>query len=209
MTKTPSIVLVVDDDPSVGRAIKRLVESVGLRAAQFGSPQEFLRSERPETCSCLVLDVRLPGISGLDFQRQLAEANINIPIIFISAHGDIPMTARAMKAGAVEFLTKPFRDQDLLDAVQIALKRDRTRREQEAEIATLRQRYESLSTREREVVVRVVSGVLNKQIAVEIGTTENTVKAHRSRAMEKMQAPSLADLVKMIERLGAFAEKAS
>jgi RNA polymerase sigma factor (sigma-70 family) len=208
MTKTPPIVLVVDDDPSVGRAIKRLVESVGLQAAQFGSAQEFLRSQRPDTCSCLVLDVRLPGISGLDFQRQLAEANTNIPIIFISAHGDVPMTVRAMKAGAVEFLTKPFRDQDLLDAVQIALERDRTRREKEAEIASLRQRYESLSTREREVVVRVVSGMLNKQIAVEIGTTENTVKAHRSRAMEKMQAPSLADLVKMVERLET-AEKAS
>jgi RNA polymerase sigma factor (sigma-70 family) len=209
MTKIPPIVLVVDDDPSVGRAIKRLVESVGLQAAHFGSAQEFLRSQRPDTCSCLVLDVRLPGISGLDFQRQLAEANINIPIVFISAHGDVPMTVRAMKAGAVEFLTKPFRDQDLLDAVQIALERDRTRREKEAEIASLRQRYESLSTREREVVVRVVSGMLNKQIAVEIGTTENTVKAHRSRAMEKMQAPSLADLVKMVEKLETFAEKTS
>ena len=209
MTKIAPIVLVVDDDPSVGRAIKRLVESVGLQAAQFGSAQEFLYSQRPDTCSCLVLDVRLPGISGLDFQRQLAQANINIPIIFISAHGDVPMTVRAMKAGAVEFLTKPFRDQDLLDAVQIALERDRTRRSKEAEIATLRQRYESLSPREREVVVRVVSGMLNKQIAVEIGTTENTVKAHRSRAMEKMQARSLADLVKMIEILETFTEKAS
>jgi RNA polymerase sigma factor (sigma-70 family) len=208
MTKTPPIVLVVDDDPSVGRAIKRLVESVGLHAAQFGSAQEFARSQPPNTCSCLVLDVRLPGISGLDFQRQLAEANINIPIIFISAHGDIPMTVRAMKAGAVEFLTKPFRDQDLLDAVQIALERDRTRRSKEAEIATLRQRYESLSPREREVVLKVVSGMLNKQIAVEIGITENTVKAHRSRAMEKMHALSLADLVKMIEILETIAEKA-
>jgi RNA polymerase sigma factor (sigma-70 family) len=200
--------LVVDDDPSVGRAIKRLAESVGLHAAQFGSAQEFLRCQPPDTCSCLVLDVRLPGISGLDFQRQLSEANINIPIIFISAHGDIPMTVRAMKAGAVEFLTKPFRDQDLLDAVQIALERDRTRRSKEAEIATLRQRYESLSPREREVVLKVVSGMLNKQIAVEIGITENTVKAHRSRAMEKMHALSLADLVKMIEILETIAEKA-
>jgi RNA polymerase sigma factor (sigma-70 family) len=209
MTKTPPIVLVVDDDPSVGRAIKRLAESVGLHAAQFGSAQEFLRCQPPDTCSCLVLDVRLPGISGLDFQRQLSEANINIPIIFISAHGDIPMTVRAMKAGAVEFLTKPFRDQDLLDAVQIALERDRTRRSKKAEIATLRQRYESLSPREREVALRVVSGMLNKQIAVEIGITENTVKAHRRRAMEKMQALSLPDLVKMIEILETFAEKAS
>jgi FixJ family two-component response regulator len=209
MTKTPPIVLVVDDDPSVGRAIKRLVESVGLQAAQFGSAHEFMRSQRPDTCSCLVLDVRLPGTSGLDFQRQLAQANINIPIVFISAHGDVPMTVRAMKAGAVEFLTKPFRDQDLLDAVQIALERDRTRRSKEAEIATLRQRYESLSPREHEVVIRVVSGLLNKQIAVEIGITENTVKCHRSRAMEKMRAPSLADLVKMIEILETFTEKAS
>jgi RNA polymerase sigma factor (sigma-70 family) len=207
VTEAPPIVFVVDDDPSVGRAIKRLVESVGLQAAQFRSAQEYLSSERPDACSCLVLDVRLPGISGLDFQAQLAEANINIPIIFISAHGDVPMTVRAMKAGAVEFLTKPFRDQDLLDAVQIALERDRTRRQEEAVIATLQQRYESLSTREREVVVRVVSGMLNKQIAAEIGTTENTVKVHRSRAMEKMQAESLADLVKMVERLETFADK--
>jgi RNA polymerase sigma factor (sigma-70 family) len=209
MSEPESIVFVVDDDPSVGRAIKRLVESVGLQVAQFGSAQEFLRSERPDTCSCLVLDVRLPGISGLDFQRQLVEANIKIPIIFVSAHGDVPMTVRAMKAGAVEFLTKPFRDQDLLDAVQLALERDRTRRQREAEIATLQKRFESLSAREREVVAMVVSGMLNKQIAAEIGTTENTVKVHRSRAMYKMQAESLADLVKMVERLGTFPEKAS
>ncbi len=209
MTEASPIVFVVDDDPSVGRAIKRLVESVGLRVSQFGSAQEFQRSERPDAPSCLVLDVRLPGISGLDFQRQLAESNMNIPIIFISAHGDIPMTVRAMKAGAIEFLTKPFRDQDLLDAVQVGLERDRARRQKEAGIASLRDRYESLSTREREVVAMVVSGLLNKQIAAEIGTTENTVKAHRSRAMEKMQAESLADLVKMVERLQTFHEKAS
>ena len=195
------IVFVVDDDPSVGRAIKRLVESVGLQVAQFGCAQEFLRGERPEAPSCLVLDVRLPGISGLDFQRQLTEAGIHIPVIFVTAHGDIPMTVRAMKAGAVEFLTKPFRDQDLLDAVQVGLERDRARRQKEAGIATLRDRYESLSAREREVVAMVVCGLLNKQIALEIGTTENTVKAHRSRAMEKMQAQSLAELVKMVERL--------
>src|SRR5713101_3659768 len=206
MTETSPIVFVVDDDPSVGRAIKRLVESVGLQVAHFGSAQEFLRSTRPDAPSCLVLDVRLPGISGLDFQHQLAGAGIHIPVIFVTAHGDIPMTVRAMKAGAVEFLTKPFRDQDLLDAVQIGLERDRARRQKAAGIATLRDRYESLSAREREVVAMVVSGFLNKQIAAEIGTTENTVKAHRSRAMEKMHADSLADLVKMIERLHALDE---
>jgi RNA polymerase sigma factor (sigma-70 family) len=209
MAEVTRIVYVVDDDPSVGRAIKRLVESVGLQVAHFGSAQEFLRSTRPDAPSCLVLDVRLPGISGLDFQRQLAESNINIPIIFISAHGDIPMTVRAMKAGAIEFLPKPFRDQDLLDAVQVGLERDRAKRQKDAGIATLRDRYESLSPREREVVAMVVSGLLNKQIAAEIGTTENTVKVHRSRAMEKMQAESLADLVKMVERLETFQEKAS
>jgi RNA polymerase sigma factor (sigma-70 family) len=209
MSATESIVFVVDDDPSVRRAIKRLVESVGLQVAHFGSAQEFLRSERAAATSCLVLDVRLPGISGLDFQRELAAANIRVPVIFITAHGDIPMTVRAMKAGAVEFLTKPFRDQDLLDAIHIALERDHARRQRDAEIATLRERFESLSAREREVVAMVVSGRLNKQIAAEIGTTENTVKVHRSRAMEKMQAESLADLVKMVERLETLPEKAS
>jgi RNA polymerase sigma factor (sigma-70 family) len=193
---------VVDDDPSVRRAIKRLIGSVGLQVELFGSAQEFRHSNRPDAPSCLVLDVRLPGISGLEFQRQLAEANIHLPIIFITGHGDVPMTVRAMKAGAVEFLTKPFRDQDLLDAVQFALERDRVRRQREAEIGILQERFESLSTREREVVAMVVSGMLNKQIAAQIGTTENTVKVHRSRAMEKMQATSLADLVKMVERLG-------
>jgi len=209
MNELTPVVFVVDDDPSVGRAIKRLVESVGLEVAHFGSAQEFMRSQRPDAPSCLVLDVRLPGISGLDFQHELAVTNTQIPIIFVTAHGDIQMTVRAMKAGAIEFLTKPFRDQDLLDAVQIALERDRARRQKEAGIAALRDRYESLSSREREVVAMVVSGFLNKQIAAEIGTTENTVKAHRSRAMEKMHADSLADLVKMIERLHALHEKAS
>jgi RNA polymerase sigma factor (sigma-70 family) len=201
MTELASAVFVVDDDPSVRRAIKRLVESVGLQIEVFGSAQEFLLGKRSDVPSCLVLDIRLPGISGLDFQQELTEANIRIPIIFITAHGDIPMTVRAMKAGAVEFLTKPFRDQDLLDAIQSALERDRNRRQREAEIAALRERFELLTSREREVVVRVVSGMLNKQIAAEIGTAENTVKVHRSRAMEKMQAQSLADLVKMMERL--------
>jgi RNA polymerase sigma factor (sigma-70 family) len=201
MTQPASIVFVVDDDPSVRRAIKVLLESVGLAVELFGSAKEFLLGRPADSPSCLVLDIRLPGVSGLDFQRQLAEAKIDIPIIFISAHGDVPMTVRAMKGGAIEFLTKPFRDQDLLDAVEVALERDRARRQREADIATLRERFESLSPREREVVAMVVSGMLNKQIAAEIGTTENTVKVHRSRAMEKMQAQSLADLVKMIERL--------
>lgn len=201
MTQPASIVFVVDDDPSVRRAIKVLLESVGLAVELFGSAKEFLISRRADAPSCLVLDIRLPGVSGLDFQRQLADAKINIPIIFISAHGDVPMSVRAMKAGAIEFLTKPFRDQDLLDAVQVALERDRARRKREAETATLRERFESLSPREREVVAMVVSGMLNKQTAAELGTTENTVKVHRSRAMEKMQAQSLAELVKMIERL--------
>jgi RNA polymerase sigma factor (sigma-70 family) len=201
MSEPESIVFVVDDDPSVRRSIKRLIESVGLQVELFGSPREFLAGKLPNLPSCLVLDIRLPGISGLDFQGQLAKANIQIPIIFITAHGDIPMTVRAMKAGAVEFLTKPFRNQDLLDSVHLALERDRTRRQQDAELAVLRERFESLSPREREVVAMVVSGMLNKQIAAQIGTAENTVKVHRSRAMEKMQANSLADLVKMIERL--------
>ena len=201
MNERAPIVFVVDDDPSVRRAIKVLLESVGLAVELFGSAKEFLLGRPADSPSCLVLDIRLPGVSGLDFQRQLAEAKINIPIIFISAHGDVPMTVRAMKAGAIEFLTKPFRDQDLLDAVQVALDRDRARRQREGEIATLRERFESLSAREREVVAMVVSGMPNKQIAAKIGITENTVKVHRSRAMEKLQAQSLADLVKMVERL--------
>jgi RNA polymerase sigma factor (sigma-70 family) len=207
MSEPESIVFVVDDDPSVRTAIKRLIGSVGLQVELFGSAQEFLASKLPNVPSCLVLDIRLPRISGRDLQRQLANANIQIPIIFITTHGDIPMTVRAMKAGAVEFLTKPFRDQDLLDAIQLALRRDRARRPREAELVVLRERFESLTPREREVAAMVVSGMLNKQIAAEIGTTENTVKAHRSRAMEKMQAQSLADLVKMVERIRISAPK--
>lgn len=203
------MVFVVDDDPSVRRAIQRLVESVGLQVELFGSAQQFLQAERPQVPSCLVLDIRLPGISGLDFQRELAERNIPIPAIFITAHGDISMTVRAMKAGAVEFLTKPFRDRDLLDAIQIALKKDQARRHREADIAVLRERFELLTSREREVVAMVVSGMLNKQIAAELGTAENTVKVHRSRAMEKMQARGLAELVKMVERLESPFGKAS
>jgi RNA polymerase sigma factor (sigma-70 family) len=201
MSEPESVVFVVDDDPSVRSAIKRLIGSMGLQVELFGSAQEFLASKLPNVPSCLVLDIRLPGISGLNLQRQLAHANIQIPIIFITAHGDITMTVRAMKAGAVEFLTKPFRDQDLLDAIQHALERDRNRRQQEAELAVLRDRFDSLSPREREVVALVVSGMLNKQIAAQIGAAENTVKVHRSRAMEKMNATSLADLIKMILRL--------
>jgi RNA polymerase sigma factor (sigma-70 family) len=201
MSEPESIVFVVDDDPSVRSAIERLIGTVGLQVQLFGSAQEFLASKLPKVPSCLVLDIRLPGIGGLALQRQLAEANVQIPIIFITAHSDVPMTVRAMKAGAVEFLTKPFRDQDLLDAIHSALERDRGRRQQEAELVVLREHFESLSPREREVVSMVVSGMLNKQIAAQIGTAENTVKVHRSRAMEKMQANSLADLVKMIQRL--------
>ena len=183
MTEAAPVVFVVDDDPSVRRAIQRLVESVGLQVELFGSAQEFLRSKRPDAPSCLVLDVRLPGISGLDFQRELADANIHIPIVFITAHGDIPMTVRAMKAGAVEFLTKPFRDQDLLDAIHLALERDQARRLKESEVAKLRDRHESLTPREREVLPLVVSGLPSKQIADTIGATEATVKVHRSQLM--------------------------
>ena len=193
---------VVDDDPSVRRAIKRLVGSVGLQVELFGSAQEFLQATRPDVPGCLVLDIRLPGISGLDLQRELAQADIRIPIVFITAHGDIPMTVRAMKAGAVEFLTKPFRDQDLLDAIQLGLERDRDRRRQEADVAKLRESFESLTPREREVLPLVVSGLLNKQIAAEIGTSETTVKVHRSQLMRKMGADSLADLVRMAEKIG-------
>ena len=208
MAEAEPIVFVVDDDPSIRRAMRRLIGSVGLQVELFGSAKEFLLSKRPDGPSCLVLDIRLPGISGLDFQRSLAEANIHIPIIFITAHGDIPMTVRAMKAGAVEFLTKPFRDQDLLDAIHVALERNRVRRTQEAEVATLRQRWESLTPREREVLPLVVSGLLNKQIAGEIGTSETTVKVHRSQLMRKMGADSVADLVRLAERVGIRNTKA-
>jgi FixJ family two-component response regulator len=202
MNERAPIVFVVDDDPSVRRSIKRLIGSVGLQVELFGSAQEFLLSKRPDAPSCLVLDIRLPGISGLNFQHELAEANIHIPIIFITAHGDIPMTVRAMKAGAVEFLTKPFREQDLLDAIQLALERDRVRRQGDAEIAVLRERFQSLTPREREVLPWVVSGLLSKQIADAIGTSEASVKVHRSQLMRKMAADSVADLVRMAEKMG-------
>ena len=201
MTGGP-IVFVVDDDPAVRRSIKHLVESVGLRVELFGSAEEFLGCERPSVPSCLVLDIRLPGIGGLDLQRELAEANIQIPIIFITAHGDIPMTVRAMKAGAVDFFSKPFRHQDLLDAIQQALGRDRATRAQEAEIVKLRERFESLTSGERKVLPLVVSGRPNKQIASDIGTSEATVKVHRSQLMKKMGADSLPELVRMAEKVG-------
>ncbi|HYU45346.1 MAG TPA: response regulator transcription factor [Terriglobales bacterium] len=202
MTEAKPIVFVVDDDASVREALKSLIRSVGLQVELFESAQEFLHRKQPDGPSCLVLDIRLPGISGLDFQRKLAEGNIPIPIVFITGHGDIPMSVRAMKAGAVEFLTKPFRDQDLLDAIQVALERDRARRQQEAEIATLQERFDSLTPREREVLPRVVSGLLNKQIAAEMGTSETTVKVHRGQLMRKMGADSLPELVRMAERMG-------
>jgi len=203
------MVFVVDDDASMREALRSLLRSVGLQVELFASAQEFLLRKRPEAPSCLVLDVRLPGISGLDFQRQLTEANVPIPIIFITGHGDIPMSVRAMKAGAVEFLTKPFRDQDLLDAVQLALERDRERRQREAELSILRKRLELLTPREREVLPLVVSGLPNKQIAAEIGTSETTVKVHRSQLMRKMNAESLPELVRMAERIGILTSKPS
>jgi len=208
MTRAP-VVFVVDDDPSVRSSLKFLLSSVGLQVESFDSAETFLQRTPPDAPSCLVLDVRLRGLSGLDFQRELAARNIRIPIVFVTGHGDIPMSVRAMKAGAIEFLTKPYRDQDLLDAVRIALERDRARREQEKDLTDLQQRFDSLTPREQEVISKAVSGMLNKQIAGELGTAENTVKVHRSRAMEKMNAQSFADLVRMIEKLKGPAEKAS
>jgi FixJ family two-component response regulator len=196
------IVYVIDDDESVRVALTNLFQSVSLRAEVFGSALEFLQSSLPEVASCLVLDVRLPGLSGLDFQNELAKANLHIPIIFMTGHGDIPMTVRAMKAGAIDFLTKPFRQQEMLDAVAAAIERDRKRREDEKMIAKVRALFEKLTPRERDVLTLVAAGLMNKQIAAEIGIAEITVKIHRGHIMKKMGTRSLADLVRITEMLG-------
>ena len=204
-----AVVFVVDDDPSVRSSLKFLISTVGLQVETFDSAEAALQRISPEAPSCLILDVRLRGLSGLDLQRELAARNCQIPIVFITGHGDIPMSVRAMKAGAVEFLTKPFRDQDLLDAVRIALERDRARREREKELAELQNRFNSLTVREQEVISMVVAGMLNKQIADQLETAENTIKIHRSRAMKKMHAQSVAQLVRMMESVKTLRKSAS
>jgi FixJ family two-component response regulator len=206
MTEPGATVFVIDDDAPMRVALMNLIRSVGLKAELFASAQEFLRSKLPDVPSCLILDVRLPGLSGLDLQRRTIEAGMEIPIIFLTGYGDIPMTVRAMKAGAVEFLTKPFRDQDLIDAIHQALERNRKARSQRIAIERLRSRFASLTSREREVMAKVVAGLLNKQIGAELGTSEATVKIHRHQVMEKMGAASLPELVRMADRLGILVQ---
>src|SRR5262252_8480868 len=203
MSKTSAVAYVVDDDESMRRALGALVRLAGLTVQAFPSAREFLAFPRPDVPSCLVLDVRLPGLSGLDLQQELAKADVQIPIIFLTGHGDIPITVRAMKAGALEFLTKPFDDQDLLEAIHQAIKRDRIARRERANMRTLYDRYNSLTPREQEVMKWVVSGLLNKQIAAELGISEIMIKVHRGQVMQKMQADSLADLVRMSEKLAS------
>jgi FixJ family two-component response regulator len=201
MSETQALVVVIDDDPDIRDALQGLLETVDLQAALFATASEFLASKRPQGPCCIVVDVRLPGLSGLDFQQQLARENIPIPVIFITGHGDIPMSVRAMKAGAVEFLTKPLRDQDLLDAIQAALRHDRARLEDERKVADLRNRHDSLTAREREVMALLVSGRVNKQIAAEAGISEVTVRLHRGQIMRKMRASSLADLIRIADKI--------
>jgi FixJ family two-component response regulator len=207
MTDPDSIVFIVDDDLSVRRSTERLVQSAGLKVQTFTSAREFLKNARFEGPACLVLDVRMPGLSGMDLQRELTQAGIRVPIIFITGHGDIPMSVRAMKAGAVEFLTKPFRSRSLLDAVRAAIERDRSAHKERSETGELRQRYEQLTPREREVMALVATGLLNKQVAGELATTERTIKFHRAHIMQKMHAESLADLVRMTEKLGISTQR--
>ena len=207
MPDANSTVLVVDDDPDLRASVGRLLRSLGLDAQLFASISDFLRSDPPDGPTCLVLDVRLPGQSGLDLQRELAAANRELPIVFITGHGDIPMSVQAMKSGAIEFLTKPFRDQDLLDAIRLGLSRDRARRENEKALAAIRERFESLSPREREIMIQVAHGRLSKQIAGDIGIAEGTVKVHRSRLMHKMKARSLPELSRMADKLKLVPEE--
>jgi FixJ family two-component response regulator len=202
MTEADPIIFVVDDDPSVRRALKRLISSAGFQVETFASAQDFLQSSRHDGPACLVLDVRLPGVSGLDLQEQLTAAGLNMPIVFITGHGDIPMSVRAMKAGAVDFLPKPFNDQDLLDAIHLALEKDKKTRREQAEVAEIQRRVDTLTPREREVFALVVTGLLNKQVAARLGTSEKTIKVHRARVMEKMHSESLAELVRLAEKVG-------
>jgi FixJ family two-component response regulator len=207
MSESPPIVFVVDDEPAICLSLKRLVKSVGLEAQTFNSAQEFLRAKRPDGPGCLVLDVRLPGLSGLDLQQELLDAKVDLPIIFITGHGDIPMSVRAIKAGAVEFLTKPFRDQDLVDAIQHGIEKHRAARQESVKLTEFRALYDSLTPREREVFPLVAAGLLNKQIAAELGTGEKTIKVHRGQVMHKMKAESLAHLIRIGEKLGLSSPK--